>query len=80
MPPVGHSGPVFFSKLGHASRHEAPDLNLFIKSYRPENRPTCAIGFGDHRFIGNIDPLVVEADKSQFGKLAFGSFECMRRR
>ena len=25
MPPVGHPGPVFFSNLGHASRHEAPD-------------------------------------------------------
>ena len=48
--------------LGHAARHEAPDQDLTVVSDGPDHCAPCAVRFGDHRIVGNIDPVVLQPD------------------
>jgi hypothetical protein len=49
-------------RLGHAARHEAPDRDFTVKPHRPNHRASCPVRFGDQGVVGNIDPVVLEAD------------------
>src|SRR6476661_1581442 len=48
--------------LNHASRYEAPNRNLIARPYRPNHRASCTVRFGDHGIIGNVDPVVLDAN------------------
>src|SRR5262249_38358352 len=49
------------SDLSHASRYETPDRDLIAKPRRPNHCASCAVRFGDHGIIRNIDPVVLKA-------------------
>src|ERR1700731_2737865 len=48
--------------LSHAARHETSDRDLIVKPHRPNDRASCPVRFGDHGIVGNVDPVVLEAN------------------
>src|SRR6202035_3786313 len=48
--------------LGHAARHETADRDLIVEPHRPNHRAPRAVRFGDDGVVGNVDPVILEAD------------------
>src|SRR5258706_3920765 len=48
------------TRLRHAARHEATDGQPEITAQRPHHGSADAVRFGDHGFVGHIDPFAVE--------------------
>ena len=48
--------------LGHAARDEAPDRDLIVKPHRPNHRASRPVRFGDYGVVGNIDPVILQAN------------------
>jgi hypothetical protein len=48
--------------LSHAARHEAPDRDFAVNQQRPNHRASRSVRFGDQGVVGNIDPIILEAD------------------
>jgi hypothetical protein len=46
--------------LSHATRHKAADRDLVVNPHRPDHRASCTVRFGDHRVVGDIDPVVLK--------------------
>src|SRR5260370_22611501 len=55
-----HGRPAQF--LSHAARHEATDRDLIVKSHRPNHPASRPVRFGYDGVVGNIDPLILNAD------------------
>src|SRR6266566_3574787 len=59
--------PTGYRSLDHAARHEASDVDLHRtarRAYidRPYHRPASPVRFLDHGVVGNVPPLVFDAD------------------